>query len=104
MHLDEALRVAGGLESPHASLPFARRLMGVLGAVVQISVLPVCDGGHDDSFGGSIAAQLVGHDHARTAMAGGPQQLAEESHGRESVPLWLDQNINDDTVLIDGPP
>src|SRR4030095_13429317 len=32
------------------------------------------------------------------------QQLAEESHGRNTVTLRLDQNINDHTILIDGAP
>ena len=104
VHLDEALRMVARLKPAHPPLALTRGLMGVLGAVVQIPVLPVCDAGHDDSFGGSIAAQLVGYDHARTAMAGGAQQLAEESHSRESVPLWLYENVDDDAVLIDGAP
>jgi hypothetical protein len=40
---------------------------------------------------------------ARSASAF-PQQLAEESHGCESVALALDKNINDDTGLVDCPP
>ena len=104
VHLDEALRVPGGLEPPHASLPLTRRLMRVLSPVVQVPVLPVSNARHHDSFGRSVAPQFIGHDHARTAMARGPQQLAEESHSRESVPLWLDENVDDDAVLIDGAP
>ena len=34
----------------------------------------------------------------------GPQQLAEEPHGSKSVPLWLHENVEDNTVLIDGSP
>jgi hypothetical protein len=41
VHLDKALRVWTGFELPHASLPFARRLMRVLRAVVQVPVLSV---------------------------------------------------------------
>jgi hypothetical protein len=104
VHLDEALGVSGRFEASHPPLALTRGLMGDLGAIVQIPVLPVCDAGHDDSFGGSIAAQLVSHDDARAAMAAGPQQLAEESHSRESVPLWLNENVDDDTILIDGAP
>ena len=34
VYLDETLGVLPGFEPAHASLPFTRRLMGVLGAVV----------------------------------------------------------------------
>ena len=104
VHLDEALRVLGGFEPPHASLPLTCRLMRVLGPVVQVPVLPVSNAGHHDSFRGRVAAQLVRNDHARTPPAGGPQQLAEEPHGRETVALWLHENVDDDAVLIDGSP
>ena len=36
--------------------------------------------------------------------AGRSQQLAKEPHRRQTVALGLHQNINDHTVLIDGPP
>jgi hypothetical protein len=104
VHLDEALRVPAGLESPHASLSFTRRLVRVLGAVVQISVLSVSNAGHHQSFRGGVAAQLVRHNYSRTTITVCAQQLAEEAHSRQSVPLWLHQNINDDAVLIDGAP
>lgn len=104
VHFDEALRLPGGLEAPHALLSFACRLMRVLGPVVQIPVLPVSDAGHDHSFRGCVAAQLVRYDHPRTTATVGLQQLAEESHGCETVSLWLDQNIDHNTFLIHGPP
>ncbi len=56
VHFNEALRVPGGFEPPHASLPFTRRLMRVLRPVVQIPVLSVCDAGHHGSFCGPVAA------------------------------------------------
>ena len=104
VHLDETLRVSGGLEPPHAFLPLSRRLVRVLSAVVQVPVLPVSNAGHDDSFRGGVAAQLVRHDHTRPTTTSGLQQLAEEPHGGKSVALWLDQNIDDNAVLIDSPP
>ena len=104
VHLDEALRVPRGLEAPHASLPLTRWLMGVLGPVVQVPVLPVCHARHHDSFGGSVAAQFVCNDDAWMPTASDPQQLAEKPHGRKTVALWLHQNIDDDTVLIDSAP
>ena len=78
VHLDEALGMLSGLESPHPSLPFTRWLMRVLRTVVQVPVLPVGDAGHDHAFGSRVVAQFVCDDHARTGMAGGPQQRAEE--------------------------
>ena len=77
--------------------------MRVLGAVVQIPMLPVSNTRHHDSFRGPIATQLIGNDHARTPP-GCAQQLTEEPHRRESVTLWLDENINDYTGLINRPP
>ena len=104
VHLDETLRMSGGLEPPHAFLPLSRRLVRVLSAVVQVPVLPVSNAGHDDSFRGGVAAQLVRHDHTRPTTTSGLQQLAEEPHGGKSVALWLDQNIDDNAVLIYSPP
>ena len=82
VHLEESLGVPPGLEPPHPSLPLTRWLMGVLGAVVQVSILPMSHTGHDDALRGGVTTQLVGNDYPRTATPGGPQQLAEESHGR----------------------
>ena len=104
MYLDETLRVRPGFESPHASLPLTRWLMRVFGAVVQVPMLPVDYTGHHDSFRSCVAAQLVGYDHPRTTMIVGPQQLAEESHSRESITLWLNENIDDNAVLIHRSP
>jgi hypothetical protein len=104
VHLDKTLSMPGGFKPSHSSLPFTRRLMRVLRSVVQVSVLPVRDAGHHDSFRRPVASEFVGHDHARTTIVPRPQQLAEEPHGGEAVALRLDQNIEDDTVLIDGPP
>ena len=104
VHLDETLGVPSGFEPSHSSLPLTRRLMRVLRPVVQVPVLPVSDAGHHDSFRCGVAAQFIGNDHAWMPMAGRPQQLAKEPHGRETVALWLHQNIDDNTVLIDGPP
>ena len=42
---EEPLRVSRRLESLHAPLPLAGGLMGVLGAIVEIAVLPMFDTG-----------------------------------------------------------
>jgi hypothetical protein len=103
VYLDETLGVPGGLEPPHALFPLPRWLMGVLGPVVQVPVLPVSNAGHYDPFRGGIAAQFVGNDYARTPPRG-PQQLAEEPHCREAVALGLHKNIDNNAVLIHGSP
>jgi hypothetical protein len=36
---EKALGVSRGLESPHAPLALARRLVGILGAIIQIAML-----------------------------------------------------------------
>jgi hypothetical protein len=104
VHLDETLRVPGGLESPHSSLPLTSRLMRVLGTVVQVPVLPVSNARHHDSFGGSVAVQLIVDDYSRSTTAVNPQQPAKETHRREPVALFLHENIDHNTVLIDSAP
>ena len=55
----------GGLEPPHPFLPLSRWLVGVLGAVVQVSVLSVSNARHHDSFSRGVAAQVVSNDYSR---------------------------------------
>ena len=59
--------------------------------------------GHYHPFGGGIAAQLVRDDHT-WSMASGPQQFPEKTHSRESITLPLHENIDHDSMLIDGSP
>jgi hypothetical protein len=93
VQLDEALGMLSGLEAPHPFVPLMRWLMGVLGAIVQVLVLPVGDAGHDHAFRRSVAAPFVSKDHARTATAGGPQQLAEDGRGGETIAPELNENV-----------
>src|SRR6476660_5448461 len=67
-------------------------------------MLSVCNAGHHDSFRCGVAAQFIGDDHSRMPPASHPQELAEEPHGCETVALWLHQNIDHNSVLIDGSP
>src|SRR4051812_27836265 len=48
VHLDEALRVPGGLETPPESLAFTPWLMSVFSAVVQVAMLTMSDVRHHD--------------------------------------------------------
>ena len=51
----------------------------------------------------SIAAQLVGNDHARSAPCA-PQQLVTEPDGSKAIPFGLDQDVENNPVLIDSSP
>jgi len=102
--LDELLGVSSGLEPPHSPLALTGRLMRVLGAIVQVPVLPVSNSRHHHSLRGSIAAELVSNNHPWTSLTGCPQEPTEEANGGETIPLRLDENVKNDTILIDGPP
>ncbi len=92
-----------GFEPAHASFPLPSRLMGILGAVVEVAVLPMFDAGEDLTLGRTVAPQLIGNDHPwRVAEA--LQQLAEECLGGFLAALALHQDIEPMPVLIDRPP
>ena len=103
VHLHKSLGVPSGFKPSHSPLSLTRRLMGVLSPVVQVPMLSMSNAGHHDPFRRPVAAQFVGNDHAWSTSRG-TQQLAEKSDGCESVALRLDENINDDTCLIDCAP
>ena len=62
LHFEKPLRMLGRLEALHPAFAFSGWLMGVLRPVVQVSVLPVSDGRHYDSFRCAIASKLI-RDH-----------------------------------------
>ena len=104
MDLDKALGVPDGFEPAHSPLPLTRRLMRVLRPVVQVPVLPVSNAGHDHSLSCRVTAQLIRHDHAWTSPPGCAQQPSEEPHGRKTVAFRLDENVDHNTILVDGSP
>jgi len=66
-------------------------------------VLPVLDAGHDLSFCGIVARQLVrDHDPRRTALL--PQQLAQQTLGGLLVTPALDEDVQHDPVLVHSAP
>ncbi len=67
-------------------------------------MLPVRNSRHHHSLRSPVAAELVSNDHPWTSLTGCPQEPAEEADGREAIPLRLDENVKNDTILIDGPP
>jgi len=66
-------------------------------------MLSMSNAGQHNPFRRRVAAQFVRDDHA-WAVRRGTQQLAEEPDASKSVPSWLDENIEDDTVLGDRSP
>jgi hypothetical protein len=103
VNLDEPLGMPSGLEPSHSPLPFTRRLMRVLGPVVQVAMLAMSNAGHHHSFRRPIAAQLISNNDARFAPSC-PQKLAKKPNCGETIPLRLNENVQDDAVLIDRSP
>src|ERR1700684_993844 len=103
VHLEKALSMSRGLEAPHPSFAFTRRLMRVLRPVIQIPMLPMSNTGHNDPLRGGVAAQLIGNDHTRFCSRT-PQQFAKKPHGSKTVPLRLDKDVKNDSILIHSTP
>lgn len=99
VYFDEALRVRGGLKPSHVPLAFTGGLMRVLRPIVKVPVLALDHGGHHDSSRGGVTLKFV-RDHHPWSASGYTQYVAKELCSREAVPLRLDQNINDHTILI----
>ena len=99
----EPLSLAGRFELLHLPLSSARRLVRILGSIVQSLVLAMLDAGHDLSLRRAIAGKLVGdHDAWRSHLL--LQQLAQQSLGGLLVAAALDQNIEHDPGLVAGVP
>ena len=60
---EEPLRMSWGLEALHAPLPLVGRLVRVLGAIIEVAMLPMFHAGQDLPFGSGIAFQLIGDHH-----------------------------------------
>src|SRR5215204_4540298 len=66
-------------------------------------VPPVLDRGHHLTLGGAVTGQLV-RDHDTRGPGLLFQQLAEQAFGGPLVPQALDQNVEHNPILVDGPP
>ena len=100
---EKALRVAGGLEALHPPFPLARRLVGILCAVVQITMLTMFDAEQHLLFRRTIAPQFIGDDYSRHVRE--PlEQLTEEPLRRPFVPPGLYEDIKNMAILVDRPP
>jgi hypothetical protein len=99
----EALGVPWRREALHPPFSLARRLVGVLGAVVQVAMLPMLDTGQEVPLRRAVAFQLIGDEHP-WYVGQALEQLPEELLGRMLIPPTLHQNIEHLAVLIHGPP
>jgi hypothetical protein len=77
--------------------------VGVFRPIVQIAVLPVFHARQYLPLGGLVAFELIGDDHPWDIPAAF-EELAEERLRGVLVPPALHQDIEDMTILIDGPP
>src|ERR1700761_9645027 len=77
--------------------------MRVLGPVVQPLVLAVLNPRQDVLLGSGVAGQLIrDHDAVRAHLL--LEQFAQEPLSRRFVASALNQDVEDEPVLIDGPP
>jgi hypothetical protein len=97
----ESLSMPWGLETLHAPLPLPGRLVRVLGAVIEVPVLPVLHPWHELALGRPITLQLIRDHHAR-GLPQAFEQLPEESLRSGFIPLTLHQNVEDVPILIDA--
>ncbi len=61
------------------------------------------DMGQDLALGGTVALELVRHDHPRSILQAA-EQLAEEPRGRLRVAPALDEDVEHVPVLVDRAP
>ncbi len=91
------------LEPLHDPLSSPGWLVRILRPVVEAFVLPVLDAGHDLTLGRSVAAELVGDQHAgRSPLL--LQELAEQAFGGLLVAPALDEDIENKALLVDRAP
>ena len=100
---EETLCLPSRLEALHLPLSSSRRLVRILGPVVQALVLAVLDTGHHLPLRGAVAGELVSnHDAGRPALP--LQQLAQQALRRTLVAPALDQHVEHHPGLIHRAP
>jgi hypothetical protein len=90
-------------ESPHVPLSLGGRLVGILGAIVEISVLSVLNTEQALELRRAIALELIRNDHAWHIRAR-LEQLAEGGLRSLFIPSPVPENIQHVAVLIHRPP
>ena len=99
----EALRLAGRLETPHLPLSPLCRLVRVLRPFVQPLVLPVLNQRHPRALGRAITRQLVG-DHDPKCPALLLKQLVHQALGGVHVAPALHQDVQHRPGLVNRAP
>src|SRR5258708_6711303 len=90
-------------EPPHLLFTQSRGLVGVFRSIVQSFVLPILHPRQDLAFGGSIALQFIGDDHAGDIVQSF-EELPKKAFRRVCVASALHQDIQHVAVLINGSP
>src|SRR5262249_9940535 len=87
----------------HLPLSSARRLVRILGSVIEPLVLAMLNGGHELSLRRAVAGELIGdHDPGWPHLP--LQQLAQQPLGGVLVASALDQDVEHDPGLVHGSP
>jgi hypothetical protein len=97
------LGLAGRLEPLPPWFALTRRLMGVLGAIIERAVLAMCHARQELARGGSVTRQRIRDDDPWSLLAA-LEALAEKCLRRLLVSPALPQDIQDMAGLIDRPP
>ena len=99
----EALGLSRRFEPLHDPLTPPCRLTGIFCTVVQAFVLAMLDVQRHVLLRGAIGWQFV-RDHDARRFARLSQELAQEAPGGFSVAPTLNENVKNETVLVDGAP
>src|SRR5262245_46955830 len=91
---EDALSALGWREAVHPSLPLPGRSVGILGTIVQIPVLSVCDARENLALRRAIAPEFIGDD-APWDILTPVEELPKELLGGLFVASALHQNIED---------
>ncbi len=100
---EKSLDLASRLEAFHLPFSSPRRLVRVLGSIVETLVLTMFDARHGLALGGGVALQLVDHHHPWHHPLS-RQQLLQQPLGRLRIPPALDQHVKDKAILVHSPP
>jgi hypothetical protein len=100
---EEVLGLFGRFEPLHLPFPSSRWPVRVLGPIMQISALPMLDGGKQLTLSDAVAPQLVGHDHPRDILQT-LQKPPEEALRGVPIAPGLNEDVENNAILIDGAP
>jgi hypothetical protein len=100
---EEALGVPWRLEPLHAPFPLTHGLVGIFGAIVQVSVLAVFHSRQHLPLRRTVARQPIRDDHPWNVLASF-QEFAKEGLRRLLITPTLHEDIEDIPLLVYRPP